>query len=83
MDAFLQMKIFFLISSLGFIVIFVLVVIALIYIIRAMHIFERIISKAEKDIDKIGESAKDIFEDIRASMVFRFLFKKLGKRRKD
>ena len=82
MNPFLQMQVFFLISSVGFVVLFVLVVIFLFYLIRAMNVFNGILDKMEKDIDKIGDTTKEMLEDVRDSMVFNFLFKR-KKRRKN
>lgn len=83
MDNFLQMQIFFLISSVGFVVLFILVVIFLFYLIRAMNIFNKIMDKIEKDIDKIGDTTKEMLEDVRDSVVFNFLFRRKKKRHKD
>ena len=76
MDAIMQSQIFFFISSVGFIFLWILVAILLFYLIRAASTFDRIISKIEKDIDKIGDTTKEMVEDMKDSMIFRFLFKK-------
>ena len=83
MENILQSQIFFFISSLGFIVLWVLAVIFLFYLIRATKAFSRIIDKLEKDVDKIGDTTKDLLEEIKNSIVFNFLFKKKKKRKKD
>jgi hypothetical protein len=83
MDAFLEMKVFFLISSVGFVIVSILAAIVLWYFIRAMNTCKRIMEKAEKDIDKIGDTTKDMLEDLRDSVIFRFLFKKKKKRGKE
>lgn len=72
----MQSEVFFFISSVGFIVIGILVTICLIYIIHSMHAFSRIIDKVEKNIDELGDSAKEMIEEIRSNPVFRFFFKK-------
>ena len=78
-----QSEIFFFISSVGFVTLWILFAIFLIYLIRIMHTFTRIIKKVEKDIDKISETTKDMFLDMRESTVFRFLFGKKRKGRKE
>jgi hypothetical protein len=83
MDSFSQMHIFFLISSLGFIILFILVAVLLFYVISSVKTAKRILEKAERNIDHIGDTAKDILEDLRDSMIFRFLFGKKRKRRKE
>lgn len=78
-----QAEVFFLISSIGFVTLWILVVIFLVYLIRIMHTFSRIMEKVEKDIDKISETTRDMFLDMRESTVFRFLFGKKRRGRKD
>ncbi len=83
MDNFSQMHIFFLISSLGFIVLFVLVTVFLFYLNRSAKTFSRIMDRAEKDIDKLGDTTREILEDMRDSVIFNFLFGRKKKRRKE
>ena len=83
MDSFSQMQIFFIISSIGFIIVFVLVVTLLYYVIGSVYTFKRIIDKVEKNIDRVGDATKYLLEDVRDSTVFNFLFKKKRKSRKE
>jgi len=78
-----QTDIFFFISSTGFITLWILVVIFLIYLIRAMNTFSRILEQIEKGINDIGDTTKDMLEDMRDSAVFRFIFGKKRKGRKE
>lgn len=80
MNTLMQSQVFFFTSSIGFVILGILVAIALMYVLRALHSFSKILKRAEKDIDSIGDTTKEIFEDVRDSAVFRFLFK--GKRRR-
>lgn len=82
MDSFSQMHIFFLISTLGFIILFILVGMLLLYAIRSVYIAKRILEKVEKNIDHIGDTAKDMLEDLRDNIVFKFLFGRKKKRGK-
>lgn len=70
---------FFFISSIGFIFIFLLIAISLIYLIRLFKSIQRIATKIEKDIDTIGDTAKEFVLQLWDSTVFSWLF---GKRRK-
>ena len=79
----MQSQIFFFISSVGFVFLWVLVAIFLVYLIRATNTFSRIMNRIEKDIDEIGDTTKEMVEDMRDSMIFRFLFGKKRKTRKD
>ncbi len=74
------MDIFFVISSLGFIVVAVFVSILLFHSILAMRSFSRIIRKAERDIDNIGDTTKEFLEEVRDSSVFNLF---MGKRKKN
>ncbi len=81
MDTATQSQIFFLISSIGFIILGVLAAVLLVYLIRISHTFARIIERAEGDIDKIGDTTKEMLEEVRDSSLFQFLFK-FGKRKR-
>lgn len=83
MDIFQQSQTFFLISSIGFAIIGILVIILLFYLIGSIVIFYKIVKKLEKNIDKIGDTAKSLLEDVRYSTVLNFLFKKKKKHYKD
>ena len=78
-----QSDIFFFISSIGFVTLWILIAIFLVYLIRAMHILSRILEQIEKGINDIGDTTKDMIEDMRDSAVFRFIFGKKRKGRKE
>ncbi|HEV7424308.1 MAG TPA: hypothetical protein VGO21_03910 [Candidatus Paceibacterota bacterium] len=82
MNTLMQSQIFFFISSVGFVFLWVLVAIFLFYLIRATSTFSRIMAKLEKDIDTIGDTTKDFLEDIQDSFIYRLLFKKKKKHSK-
>ena len=77
-----QSQVFFFISSIGFVVVAILVAIFMFYLIRTTNSVSKIVEKAEKDIDKIGDTTKEMIEDVRHSAVFSFLFRKKKKSRK-
>lgn len=81
MNGILESQVFFFISSVGFIMLWILAVIFLVYLNRAMKTLSRIIDKAEKDIDSIGDTTQELLDDVRESAVFGFLFKKKRKRK--
>lgn len=83
MDTILQSQVFFFISSIGFVLLWILVAIFLFYLIRATNTFSKIMNRVEKDIDNIGDTTKEMLEEVRESVIFNFLFKKKKKRRKD
>ena len=83
MNTIIQSQIFFFISSVGFVVLWILAAIFLFYLIRATNTFSRIMNKLEKNIDKIGDTTKEMVEDMRDSTVLNFLFRKKKKHRKD
>lgn len=81
MTALMQSEIFFFISSIGFIVLGVLAAAILICVLRAFRSFSRILEKAEKDIDAIGDTTKEMLDDMRESSVFQFLFRRKKKQK--
>lgn len=83
MDALIQSQVFFLISSVGFVTLWILTAIFLFYLIRATKVLSKIMDKVEKDIDSIGDTTKEMLEEVRNSVVFNFLFRKKRKSRKD
>ena len=82
MNTVAQSDVFFFISSIGFVFLWILIGIFLIYLIRIMHIFSRIMNKAEKDIDRLGATTKEMVEEIQDSMIYRFIFGKKKHHRK-
>ncbi|MCR4325603.1 MAG: hypothetical protein NUV59_02240 [Patescibacteria group bacterium] len=76
MTAVLQSQVFFFISSVGFVILGVLAVLISIAILRALNSFSSILKRAEKDIDSVGDTSREILEDIRDSSVFRLFFQK-------
>jgi len=81
MDAIMQSQVFFFISSIGFVVLGLLVGILLVYLIRVSRTFSRIIDKAEEDINRIGDTTKEILEEIRDNSLFQFFSKFFKKKR--
>ncbi|HTE48712.1 MAG TPA: hypothetical protein VK675_02295 [Candidatus Paceibacterota bacterium] len=83
MDAIMQSQLFFFISSLGFIVLWALVAVFLFYLIRTTNTFSRIMGKIENDINSIGDTTREMVEDMKDSVIFNFLFRKKRRHRKD
>ncbi len=83
MDQFLQMQVFFVIASVGFVVLFGFVAVFMFYLIRATNTLSDILEKIEKDIDSIGDTTKEMIEDMRDSVIFNFLFRKKKRSRKN
>jgi len=81
MNALLQSQIFFFISSVGFVILGILVGVLLFYLIRISKTFSRIMDKAEADINSIGDTTKEILSDIRESSLFQFLNRFIKKKK--
>ncbi|MEJ0001885.1 MAG: DUF948 domain-containing protein [bacterium] len=75
-----QMDIFFIISSIGFVSVWIFGTIVLVRLARILGTFRRIADGLEKNIENIGDSAEEMVEDVRDSTAYRLLFGK--KRRK-
>jgi len=82
MNTLLQTQVFFLISSLGFVILWILVAIFLFYLIRVTRILSRIMEKVERDINSIGDVTKDLLDEMRDNIVFNFLFGKRKRKQK-
>ena len=83
MDTAGQAQVFFFVSSIGFVILGVFVVILLFYLIRISRTFSRIIDKAEEDINNIGDTTKEILEEMKESSLFQFLTKFFKKKKKN
>ena len=64
-----QSQIFFFISSIGFVFLWILVAIFLVYLIRATNALSKMLEKVEKDVDAIGDTTKEMVEDIKENIV--------------
>lgn len=82
MNNVMNSEVFFFISSIGFIILGILAGIAIWYIIRAVNIFSRIVSKIEDDIENIGDTTQEMISDMRESAIFQFFFKKKRRQKK-
>lgn len=74
MNTVLHADIFFIISSFGFIIFFILITMILFAILRLTKKVERIADMVEKKIDVIGDEAEELFLGLQDSLVFRILF---------
>jgi len=79
MSTLMQIQVFFFISSIGFVLLWILVGIFLFYLIKVTKTFSKIMEKAEKDINEIGDMTKEMVEDIRDNRFFNFFFPKKKK----
>lgn len=75
-----QSELFFFVSSMGFMILGVLVAILMIICIKGALSFVRILKKVETSVDSIGDATVDLIEDVRDSGVFRLLFQPKKKR---
>ena len=69
-----QAAIFFIISSVGFVIVWILVAIFMFYLIKTMHAFSRIADKLERGLNELQDDTRDLIDDVRGSTVFRLLF---------
>ena len=79
----MQSQVFFFISSVGFILLWTLLAIFLAYLIQATCTFSRIMEKIEEDLDNLGDTTKEMLEEVRDSIVFNFIFRKKKKHKKN
>ncbi len=74
MENLIHADVFFFISSIGFMIIGILAIIIMIKIMHITATFSRIAKKVERDIDAIGDTTKEIVEEMRDSLLYRLLF---------
>lgn len=67
--------IFFFISSIGFVIVFIIFSILLYYIIKAIRSFTRLMERIETNVDDVGFAGRELIEDMRDSAAFRLLFR--------
>lgn len=67
--------VFFFISAVGFVILFVLWALLAVYLMRATRAFHRLVRKAHRDADEIGGKAKDMLDDVKESSIFHLFFK--------
>jgi hypothetical protein len=79
MDTLIHADAFFFISSIGFILIIILLATALVYLIRLLRKIDRLAENLKERAHSIGESAEGMIDDIRESPAFGFLVRKKRK----
>ena len=82
MSTLMQSQVFFFISSIGFVLLWILLAIFLFHLIKITKTFSKIMEKAEKDINEISETTKEMIEDMRENRFFNFFFPKNKKHHK-
>ena len=75
MNEIMKSEWFFFISSIGFIVIGLLLSIIMIYVIRALHAFTSLLEKMETEVQNLGTTAQELLEDFQDSFIYRMIFK--------
>lgn len=83
MNGLLPSQVFFIVSSVGFVLLWIFVAVILFYIILITRAFWRITDKIEDNINKIGDTTKELLEDLRDNKLFNFFLRKRRKSRKD
>ncbi len=74
MTSLIQADIFFFISSIAFVILGILAVIVLVYVIKVLHSFMRILERVEESMDSIGDATMELIDEMRDNMFFRMLF---------
>lgn len=79
MDTLVHANIFFYISSIGFIVIFIIFTIIGIYLISIISNIHRVVKRIRRDIETIGDTAKELVEELYDNSFFSLFFRKKKK----
>ena len=83
MDTFSQSQVFFIISSVGFIFLWVLLAIFLYYLIRVARAFSKIMDMIENHVSTVGDITREMLSEMKDNPIFKFFFNKKRKSRKD
>ena len=75
MNEIMKSEWFFFISSIGFIVVGLLLSIIMRSIIRALHAFTSLLEKLEAEVQNLGTTAQELLEDFQDSFIYRMIFK--------
>ena len=79
MNNLLHADIFFFVSTIGFIVCFILFIILVVYLIQIARSVSAIAKKVERDVDTIGDTAKEFVLDLQNNSLFSLFFRKRKK----
>lgn len=74
MNTLIHADIFFVIASVGFVILAGLAVVALIYFIGILRSIKHMAQKIEGDVESISTDAKEFFHDVRSSGIYRMFF---------
>ena len=69
-----QADIFFFISSIGFVILGIVLATLMVFTIIAIRSFIRILDRIESSLDTIGDTTLDLIEDLQSNVFFRMLF---------
>ncbi len=83
MENLIHADIFFFISSIGFIVFGLLVAIILLYGIRLLRSLVRTMEQVESDIARVGDTARELVDDLRDSALLSLILGKKRSRKKE
>ncbi len=83
MNGIASSQVFFIVSSVGFVLLWIFVAVLLFYLIRISQSFKRIMDMIEDNVNKVGDSTKEMLEDLRDNKLFNLFVKKKRKTRKE
>jgi hypothetical protein len=83
MNGIVWSQVFFIISSVGFVLLWIFVAIFVFYLIRISRSFSRIMDMIEDNVNKVGDTTKEMLEDLRSNKLFSFFVKKRKKSKKE
>jgi len=83
MSTLLQSQVFFFISSVGFVLLWVMVAIFLYYLIRVASAFSKIMDMIEGHINTVGDVTREMLSEMKDNPIFKFFSGKKRKSRKN
>ncbi len=76
METVLKADIFFFISSIGFIVLFLLLAIALVYLIKTFRQIRSLVEKINANVDSVSTQVHEFIEGMEEGFFYRLFFRK-------
>lgn len=81
MNTLIHADIFFFISSIGFILLFIFLIIGVVQVVRLLRSLNEALDALKAKVKGIEADAEDILEEVRDSMIFRLLFGRKNRKR--
>jgi large-conductance mechanosensitive channel len=74
MNSLAYSEIFFLVSTIGFVIVAAIIFVLIAHLIKAVRTFNSLAEKLDNEIDNLGDTAQVLVDDIRDSFIYKMIF---------